>query len=146
MGRHGRLILATILLMACLVMPTLAVNLTFSNGTGVTVIPTTIGQYYAEINSSNLSWVVIGAVVPKPLVDIFGGNELAWRIVWFSVFGICFIIMFGRQKNVLIPMLVAWLTAFFMIERFPQEGVGIFTAFLYASAMGVILYWVISKR
>ena len=146
MVRHGRIILLTFLLAVCLVIPAAAVNLTFSNGTGVTLIPTTVGQYYTSINSSNLSWVVIGAIVPQPLVDIFGGGEFGWRVVWFSVFGVMFIVMFGRQKNILIPMLVGWLTAFFIIERIPLEEQWMFTAFLYAAAIGVIMYWVISKR
>ena len=146
MVRHGRIILLYILAMLCVITPAVAVNLTFSNMTGVTVIPTTVGQYYSEINSSNLSWVVVGSIVPKPLVDVFGGGEFGWRVVWFATFGVLFVVMFGRQKNILIPMLVGWMVAFFSVERFPQEQQWMFTAFLYAAAVGVFMYWIISKR
>ena len=112
-----------------------------------TVIPTTVGQYYDDIAAGNLSWAwSIGPIVPEPLVDIFGGGEFAWRLVWFFVFAVLFVIMFGRQKNVMIPMLVAWVAMFFMIERFPQSEQWMVVAACYASAMGVIAYWVISKR
>lgn len=112
-----------------------------------TVIPTTVGQYYDEISAGNLSWAwSIGPIVPEPMVDILGGGELAWRLMWFFVFAVLFVIMFGRQKNVLIPMLVAWVAMFFMIERFPQSEQWMVVAACYASAMGVIVYWVISKR
>ena len=50
------------------------------------------------------------------------------------------------QKNILIPMLVAWLTMFFVIERIPQAEQWMVIALCYASAVGVIVYWVISKR
>lgn len=112
-----------------------------------TVIPTTVGQYYDDIAAGNLSWAwSIGPIVPEPLVDVFGGGEFGWRVVWFAVFGVLFIVMFGRQKNILIPMLVAWLTMFFVIERIPQAEQWMVIALCYASAVGVIVYWVISKR
>lgn len=131
-------------LLVGLVQSAAAVNLTFSGS--VTVIPTTVGHYYDEIGTTNLSWVSIGEIVPKPLVDVFGGNEFAWRLTWFSVIGILFVIMFGRQRNVIIPLLVSLVMAFFMVERFTAEGTHIMYAFMIAAAMGVIVYMAISRR
>lgn len=122
-----------------------AVNLTFSNSTP-TLIPTTVGQYYTDINASNLSWVVIGAIVPEPLVDTFGGGEFGWQLVWLIVFGTLFVIMFGRQKNVIIPLLAFLVAAFFILTVIPQEFRWMAYACATAAAMGVIFYLAVSRR
>lgn len=144
MNRNWSAVALLVLLAVCLSPAASAANLTFSGS--VTVIPTTVGQYYDEIQSSNLSWAVIGPIVPEPLVDAFGGGEFAWRVVWFAVFGVLIITMFGRQRNVLIPLMATWIFAFFMVERFTQEGVHMMYALMIAATMGLIVYIAVSRR
>lgn len=122
-------------------------GLHFSGAGAPTLSTQDIGKYYDEIEASNLSWAfAIGPIVPEPMVDMFGGGNLGWRIVWFSVFGVMFVAMFARQRNILIPLLMTWLTAFFVLEHTPEGLKGILIAFAYASAIGIIVYFAISRR
>ena len=122
-------------------------GLHFSGAGAPTIAPVTIGQYYDEIEASNLSWAfAIGPIVPEPMVDMFGGGDFGWRVVWFAVFGVMFLILFGRQRNILIPVLMIFLTSFFIIENVPEELRGIITMLTYASFVGIIVYFAISRR
>ena len=127
-------------------------GLTFSGAGAPTLSTQDIGKYYDEIEASNLSWAfAIGPIVPEPLVDMLstagiGSKEQAWRIVWFAVFGVMFLIMFLRQRNVLIPIIVMWVVAFFVVENTPDGLKWMISAFAYASAIGIIVYFAISRR
>lgn len=122
-------------------------GLHFSGAGAPTLAPVTIGQYYDEIEASNLSWAfAIGPIVPEPLVDMFGGGDMGWRLVWFTVFGVMFLIMFARQRNILIPVSMIMLTSFFLIENTPEELKGVITMLTYASFAGIIIYFAISRR
>lgn len=126
-------------------------GLHFSGAGAPTLSTQDIGKYYDEIEASNLSWAfAIGPIIPEPLVDMLsqhtGSTDMAWRVLWFTVFGVMFVIMFARQRNVLIPVSMVMLVSFFMIDNIPEELKLMVTMLTYGSFAGIIIYFAISRR
>lgn len=121
-------------------------NLTFS-GVAPTIIPSTFGQYYENISEGDHRWVSIGNVVPRPFVDYFGENsELGWQVFFFIILGALFVILFGRQANVAIPVIVFMISGIFILQLIPPGmGRNVFTVFAFA-VCGLILYLGRRKR
>lgn len=121
-------------------------NLTFS-GVPPTLIPQTYGQYYENISENDKNWVTIANVVPRPFVDYFGENsELGWQIFFLILIGSMFLIMFGRQANVVLPVLTFIIVGSFGLNLFPN-ALGRWIYSIAAAAMlGVIVYLGRRKR
>lgn len=121
-------------------------NLTFS-GIPPTLIPQTYAQYYENISENDKNWVTIANVVPRPFVDYFGENsQLGWQVFFLILIGVMFLIMFGRQSNVILPVITFIIVGAWGLTLFPNIiGRWIYT--LVGAAMaGVIIYLGRSKR
>lgn len=126
--------------------PTVGGGLHFTGN--VTLIPTSnASQYYDTIMAGNMTMGEIGAIIPQPLVDALGGGDAGWGLLYFIVFGTAFLILFGRQKNVLIPGLVFILASFFFIQYvLSEELVWIAYALCAAALTGVIVFIALGRR
>ncbi len=121
-------------------------NLTFS-GVPPTVIPATFGQYYNNISEGDHRWVSIGNVVPRPFVDYFGeDSELGWQVFFLIIIGSMFIILFGRQANVILPLLVFMMIGIFTLPLLPDGLTQAVYTLAVAAMMGVIIWLARSKR
>jgi hypothetical protein len=56
------------------------------------------------------------------------------------IFGVGFLVMFGRQRNVIIPMLVFMIAGYFIIQLIPSEMQALAYGLTIVCAMGVIFY------
>lgn len=115
-------------------------NLTFS-GIPPTLIPQTYAQYYENISENDKNWVTIANVVPRPFVDYFGENsELGWQIFFLILIGSMFLIMFGRQANVVLPLITFLIVGSFGLTLFPPGLERWMYTLVAAAGMGVIIY------
>lgn len=115
-------------------------NLTFS-GIPPTLIPQTYAQYYENISENDKNWVTIANVVPRPFVDYFGENsELGWQIFFLILIGAMFLIMFGRQANVVLPLITFLIVGSFGLTLFPPGLERWMYTLVAAAGMGVIIY------
>ena len=115
-------------------------NLTFS-GIPPTLIPQTYAQYYENISENDKNWVTIANVVPRPFVDYFGENsELGWQIFFLILIGSMFLIMFGRQANVVLPLITFLIVGSFGLTLFPPGDERWMYTLVAAAGMGVIIY------
>lgn len=115
-------------------------NLTFS-GIPPTLIPQTYAQYYENISENDKNWVTIANVVPRPFVDYFGENsELGWQIFFLILIGSMFLIMFGRQANVVLPLITFLIVGSFGLTLFPPGYERWMYTLVAAAGMGVIIY------
>lgn len=123
-----------------------AENLTFS-GVPPTVIPATFGQYYDNISEGDHRWVSIGNVVPRPFVDYFGENsELGWQVFFLILIGSMFVILFGRQANVILPVLLFIISGVFILEMIPTSFGKTAFIMLAGSCAGVFIFLGRRKR
>lgn len=142
-----RKVLLCTLTVLCLIGVVLAgENLTFS-GVPPTLIPQTYGQYYENISENDKNWVTIASIVPRPFVDYFGSNsQLGWQIFFLIIIGAMFLIMFGRQANVILPVLTFIIIGSFGLSLFPSLLGRWIYSIAAASMLGVILYLGRRKR
>lgn len=106
-----------------------------------TVLPTTFGHYWQMIDRSNKSLPVFMGVIPRVFVDYFGEDStLGWQVFYLMIFGVGFLVMFGRQRNVIIPMLVFMIAGYFIIQLIPSEMQALAYGLTIVCAMGVIFY------
>ncbi len=106
-----------------------------------TVLPTTFGHYWQMIDRSNKSLPVFVGVIPRVFVDYFGEDStLGWQVFYLMIFGVGFLVMFGRQRNVIIPMLVFMIAGYFIIQLIPSEMQALAYGLTIVCAMGVIFY------
>lgn len=106
-----------------------------------TVLPTTFGHYWQMIDRSNKSLPIFMGVIPRPFVDYFGEDStLGWQVFYLMIFGVGFLVMFGRQRNVIIPMLVFMIAGYFIIQLIPSEMQSLAYGLCIVCAMGVIFY------
>lgn len=121
-------------------------NLTFS-GVPPTLLPNTYGTYYQNISENDKDWVTIAHVVPRPFVDYFGENsELGWQIFFLILIGTMFMIMFGRQSNVVLPLITFLIVGSFGLTLFPPGYERWIYTLVAAAGMGVIIYLGRRKR
>lgn len=121
-------------------------NLTFS-GVPPTLIPQTYGQFYENISENDKEWVTIANVVPRPFVDYFGeDSELGWQIFFLILIGSMFLIMFGRQANVILPVITFLIVGSFGLTLFPNALGRWIYSIAAASMLGVIVYLGRRKR
>lgn len=121
-------------------------NLTFS-GVPPTVIPATYGDHFTEIQNDPTNWTHTASVIPRPIVDYFGENStFGWNIFFLTIFGVMFIIMFGRQANVIIPVLTFICIGFVLLTYIPKSFYPQTYAMLAASVMGVFIFLARRKR
>ncbi len=115
-------------------------NLTFS-GVPPTLIPATYGQHWANISEGDHNWVTIANVVPRPFVDYFGVNsELGWQVFFLILIGTMFIVMFGRQANVILPLLTFMIIGSFGLALIPDSTEKWLYTLTAAAGMGVIIF------
>lgn len=121
-------------------------NLTFS-GIPPTLIPQTYGQYYENISENDKNWVTIASVVPRPFVDYFGADsQFGWQIFFLILIGVMFLIMFGRQANVILPLLTFIMIGSFGLTLIPDSLQRWMYTLTAAAGMGVIIYLGRRKR
>lgn len=121
-------------------------NLTFSV-IPPTLIPQTYGQFYENISENDKNWVTIAGVVPRPFVDYFGENsELGWQVFFLILIGSMFLIMFGRQANVILPLLTFIMIGSFGLTLIPDSLQRWMYTLTAAAGMGVIIYLGRRKR
>lgn len=121
-------------------------NLTFS-GIPPTLIPQTYAQYYENISENDKDWTTIANVVPRPFVDYFGENsELGWQIFFLILIGSMFLIMFGRQANVVLPLITFLILGSFGLTLFPPGLERWMYTLTAAAGLGVIIYIARRKR
>jgi hypothetical protein len=74
-------------------------------------------------------------------VDYFGENsELGWQVFFLILIGSMFIIMFGRQANVILPLLAFLIVGSFGLTMIPDEAHRWAFVLTAAAGMGVIIY------
>lgn len=121
-------------------------NLTFS-GVPPTLLPQTYGQFYQNISENDKDWTTIANVVPRPFVDYFGENsELGWQIFFLILIGSMFLIMFGRQANVVLPLITFLILGSFGLTLFPPGLERWMYTLTAAAGLGVIIYIARRKR
>lgn len=140
-------VLLCTLVVLCMVGVVLAgENLTFS-GVPPTLIPQTYGQFYENISENDKEWVTIAGVVPRPFVDYFGeDSELGWQIFFLILIGSMFLIMFGRQANVILPLIVFMMIGIFALPLLPDAQTQVVYTLATAAMMGVIVFLARRKR
>jgi hypothetical protein len=112
-----------------------------------TLLPSTFGQYYDNISEGDHRWISIANVVPRPFVDYFGENsELGWQVFFLILIGAMFIILFGRQANVILPMLTFLIVGYFGLALIPNEAHRWAYVLTAAAGMGVIMWIARRKR
>lgn len=134
------------LLLLFVTVATAGENLTFSE-VPPTLLPQTYGQFYENISENDKDWVTIANVIPRPFVDYFGENsELGWQIFFLIIIGSMFLIMFGRQANVVLPLITFLIVGSFGLTLFPPGLERWMYTLTAAAGLGVIIYIARRKR
>lgn len=96
--------------------------------------------------TGNLTIENIAGQMTGFLGDIFGGGTIGIQIAGFLIFGTVFLIIFGRQRNVILPLFAFLFSAFFILQYvISQELTWIVYAFA-AAALGGIIFYIARRR
>lgn len=130
--------------------PTPSPTTTISGGLhfsgAVTLVSTLNSSSYYDNMTGNLTIENIAGQMTGFLGDIFGGGTMGIQIAGFLIFGTVFLIIFGRQRNVILPLFAFLFSAFFILQYvISQELTWIVYAFA-AAALGGIIFYIARRR
>ena len=103
---------------------------------------TNYGQYFQNVQNNLSDPQQAIASVPLPIVDAFGGGSMGWALVFTIIFGTAFIILWIRQENIILPIMVACLGASVVLYTIQADFVWIIFA-VAAIGFGGAIYRIV---